>query len=406
MTKLACNVVSYLPDPKLLAAKFRPWHTEALLDQAAFLIERCLGDFKEYTELDYRWHQLESELEGAEKQLDTDWKCELQYSPLESDKAPAEEAVAQAAAEPETAAEPPEAGEEPPEGEEGKEPGEEAPAAEPEPEPDEDLPFSRRNLNLRAAALKRKRELSAPGRPLDVTERRDLALKRLCRDYEEAVDRAYVAYEGLRQYYGREELASPLSNEAETLAQSITTLCNWIRDARDWLNSYKLQEQAFTRSLSVRSFLNRSAWVQLKQARDSFSMKLQVPLDLFKGYENCRIVGVGASLVGEAGKVPWSVMLRLPEEAVYERTGQYVEVDQSGRPQCLLGRVENQRAGRAVEVGGTLSFLNASPICRTLQCGWSVDLYKPAGSGTETFNNLEDLVLEIYVVGVPQSSNK
>ena len=57
MTKLACNVVSYLPDPKLLAAKFRPWHTEALLDQAAFLIERCLGDFKEYSDLDYRWKQ-------------------------------------------------------------------------------------------------------------------------------------------------------------------------------------------------------------------------------------------------------------------------------------------------------------------------------------------------------------
>jgi hypothetical protein len=405
MTKLACNVVSYLPDPKLLAAKFRPWHTEALLDQAAFLTERCLGDFKEYSDLDYRWHQFETDLDNAERQLDLDWKCELQYSPLESDNAPAEEVEAEAAPEPE-AAEPPEAEEEPPaEGEEGQEPVEEAPLQEPEPEPEDDLPFSRRNLKLRAAGLKRKRELSAPGRPFALVEQRDLALKRLCRDFEEAVDRACVAQEGLKQFYGREELPSPLSNEAETLAQSITNLCNWIRDARDWLDSYKLQEQAFTRSLSVRSFLNRSAWVQLKQARDTFSIKLQIPLDLFKGYENCRIIGVGASLIGEAGKAPWSVMLRLPEEAVYERSGQYVEVDQSGRPQCLLGRVENRRSPHPVEMGGTLSFLNASPICRTLQCGWSVEIYRPTGSSTETFANLEDLVLEIHVVGVPQSSN-
>ena len=155
--------------------------------------------------------------------------------------------------------------------------------------------------------------------------------------------------------------------------------------------------------ISLRSLMNRNAWAVLKHSRESYSTKLQIPADLFRGHDNCRLRGVGAALVGEAGTVPWTFILRLPEEAVYERSGQSVEVDQSGRATCLLGRVESRRSVRPLEVCAATSWLNASPIGRSTAGGmWSLDILRPAGSSSESFGHLEDVILEIRAVGIPQ----
>ena len=384
MSKLACNIVSYRPDPDLLAARFRPCQVEVLLEQAATLIERCLQDFREYSSLNYDWHWFHSDLETQEKQLDLDKR-------REPEGGAAEEAGAA----------------------HGREDDDEPHVTTFAHSSDEkrteirlamaEAAFRKSSLELRAEGVQRKKELAAPGRPFAIDEQRDLTLKRLCRDYEEAVNRACVAEEGLRKIYGQVEVASPLPSEAETLGASITNLSIWIRNAMEWLIGYQQLEQSFTRTVSVRSLLNRSAWVQLKQARDSFSTKLQVPAELFRGYDNCRLRGVGAALIGEAGKVPWSINLRLPEEAVYVRSGRHVEVDQATLPVCLLGRVENRRSIHPVEMCGATSLINASPLGRLAPGGmWSLDIFKPAGANSESFGHLEDVVLEIYAAGAPQ----
>ena len=400
MSKLACNIVSYRPDPDMLAAKFRFWDVEALLDQAATLMDRCIVDFREYSSLDFAWNQFRTDLETQEKQLDLDMRCEAQYS------FGREEPVAEE--EPPPTGEPVEepAAEEPAAEEEGEpeEAVEAAPEPAPEPAPEAGtVSFAKRNLDLRAEALQRKKELAAPGRPFALDGQRDLVLKRLCRDYEEAVNRAVVAEEGLKKIYDHAGLSSPLPSEAEALGASITNLSMWIRDAIEWLEGYRQMEQAFTRVVSVRSIVGRHTWAQVKHARESFSLKLQVPVELFRGYDNCRLRGLAASLIGEAGTVPWSINLRLPEDAVYERSGQVVEVDQSALPSCYFGRVENRRSARPTEICGADTLNNASPIGGSGQRGfWSLEILKPLGAASETFGNVEDVVLEINVVGIPQ----
>lgn len=394
MSELACNIASYRPDPNMLAANFRLWHVEALLDQAATLIGRCLEDFRQYASLDYALHQFQSDLETQEKQLDLDKKrraegyfdrevataqnreSHLEASPLEESK---EEMRTRAV--------------------DAEEIGRQLAQA------TADASFRKSALEIRAEALQRKKELSAPGKPLALEEQRDLALKRLCRDYEQALNRACVAEEGLKHIYDHAEPTSPLQFADETLPASISNLAIWIRNCTEWLVRYQLQEQAFTRVVSVRSLLTRSTWVQLKQTRDSFSIKLQVPTDLFRGHDNCRMRGIGASLIGEAGTVPWSLTIRLPDEAVYERAGLSVEVDQSARPSCLLGRVENRRSVRPLELYGASSLINASPVGRSTPRGlWSLEIFKPAGASSESFSQLEDVLLEISAVGTPQKA--
>jgi hypothetical protein len=378
MRELACNIVAYRPDPAELAANFRPWHVEALLDQAATLIDRCRVDFTEYCSLDYAWNLFRTDLDTEERRLDSDKKkeAELAFGAAEDRTGSFEDLNANLE---DSKKEPQEAVSEP------------ASAR---------APQGSSRLELREQAVQQKKDLSAPGGPFALDGRRDLALQRLCRDYHEALNRAFVADRGLRDFYGHVEQASPVPPETEALAVSITTLTNWIRNSLEWLVSYRLREDGFTRVISVRSLLSRSAWVQLKQARDSFSTKLQIPASMFRDYDNCRLRGVSASLVGEAGTVPWSIVLRLPEEAMYARSGQEVEADQSSRSPCLLGRVENRRSPRAPETCGATSWIEASPIGRSNTAGlWSLDIFKPAGVSSETFSQVEDVVLEINVVG-------
>jgi hypothetical protein len=387
MSKLACNIVLYRPDPEMLAARFRYWHVEELLNQANVLINRCLEDFKEYSALDYEWNQFLVDLESQEK------KAGLYSPPTEKDIFDREVAAPQQA-EGEAEAQQP-LGEEILTLMETAEEGEAKVEA-------EEAPVIKSSLDLRAEAVQRKKELSAPGRPFALNERRDLALQRLCRDYEEAVNRACVAEEGLNKIYGQVGASSPLPSAAEQLGASITSLSTWIRNSTEWLAVNRLLEEPFTRVVSVRALLNRNAWALLKHSRDSYSLKMQVPVELFRGHDNCRVHGISAALVGEAGTVPWTVIVRLPDDAVYERSGLSVYTDQSDRPTCLLGHVE-RRSAHPAQVCGGRSLFNASPIGRSTPEGlWSLDIIKPVGATSESFHHLEDVVLEIRAVGKPQ----
>jgi hypothetical protein len=382
MSELACNIVLYRPDPALLAARYRHWQVEALLEQAAGLVERSLRELRDYCALDFAWHELEGDLEAQENKLGV-YRQVADQEVLAREvppPAPGEHPAAQAMV--------------------AREASESEASLEPHPAPAAPLKSS---LDCRVEALQRKRELSGPGGPFALNEQRDLALRRLCRDYEEAVDRACVAEQGLERCYGQSWTTRPLPSEAETLGVSISNLALWVRNAQQWLACRRLLEEPFTRAVSARALLNRNSWALLRHARDSFTMKLQIPVDLFRGHDNCRVRAVAAYLVGEAGTVPWSLALRLPEEAVYERSGQSFEVDQSARPGCLLGRVENRRVPQPPERGGRNGFRDASPIGRPTQGGlWSLELFKPAGASSETFSHLEDLVLEIDTVGLPR----
>jgi hypothetical protein len=130
----------------------------------------------------------------------------------------------------------------------------------------------------------------------------------------------------------------------------------------------------------------------------------EVPEELFKSHNNCRIRAVGASLVGEAGTVPWSISIRIPEKAIYERVAGVTEVDQSDLPSCLLGRVENRRASCPSQLCDS-TFVNASPIgVSTPEGAWSIEIFKPVGATSEAFDHLSDVIIEIDAVGIPREN--
>ncbi|GFO65816.1 hypothetical protein M1B72_01250 [Geomonas paludis] len=399
MSKLACNVVAYRPDPEMLAARFEPRQVEVLLEQAEGLLARAVTEFREYAALDRAWQELSHDLEILEQEL------ELDRRRVEGEEPAGEEEPAPEAAAAEEQGKAPE--EAPHEEAEGAAAAEGAPEEEVAEAPAAEEPLAVTSmLELRGESIRRRRELAGAGGPLALDEQRDLVLRRLCRDYEEGLNRVAVAEEGLRRIFGY-EVASPLSSWSETLGASLASNIIWTRNALEWLTLYQQGEQAFTRAFSVRALMNRNAWGQLRHARDSFSVRLQIPAELFQGFENCRFRGVSASLLGEAGGVPWSALVRLPEAAYYQRSGQRVEVDQRDLPQIILGRVENRRSVRRSEFCGMATHLNASPVGRPVNEGqWYVELLRPVGAASEQFAQVEDLVIEVKVSAVTQRTER
>ena len=62
------RVLQYRPDPSELKAKFRRWHVEALLNQAADLIEKCIDQLRDYSALNFAWNQFILDLETQENE--------------------------------------------------------------------------------------------------------------------------------------------------------------------------------------------------------------------------------------------------------------------------------------------------------------------------------------------------
>ncbi|MDU0459618.1 MAG: hypothetical protein RW306_12905 [Geobacteraceae bacterium] len=425
MSAIMYRIFDYQPDPKVLSAKFRRWHVEALLNQSADLIEKGLAELREYCSLNSAWRQLSIELDAQEKTLVLD-KSRLSYfdrdeeiarirkSYLDDTQTELGGSVFHAdklynfqVGEGQGLAGWTRAGQN------MQEKHIEARARAMDHQltdchikwGTDDSMYNKSKLNIHEVAIKLKRELTAPGQALALEWQRDLVYERLKQIHEDAYNRSCVAMKGLEQIYGY--VAPPLPPSNKSIEAAISELANWIRTSIEWLVAYGQLDQAFTRVISIRSLLDKDVWDQLSESDDQFSVSLQIPSKLFTNHDNVRLRGIAATLLGKAGVIPWSLLIRLPQKAIYQRSGERVKFDQSDLPHCLLGRVENRQSYRPIEVCGLIALANASPIGQTTgedtkgdEGLWIVKIDRPSGT-SESFSKIDDILLEINAVGIP-----
>lgn len=220
--------------------------------------------------------------------------------------------------------------------------------------------------------------------------------KRLKRDFEDAFNRLFQAHEGLKLIYGFDvNLPNKTSNP-------ISDFSLWNRQAIEFLVAYQQLDQAFTRAISVRTLLSKDDWNALETKPVQFSLNSK----LFIHHENVRFRGIGASIIGKAGLIPWSIKISLPKKAIYIRGGIPVHVDQNEFSSCLIGVVENRNSVRPMEYCGAVSLMNLSPIGDEEFNGkglWEIILEKPE-KFSEMFLDIDDIILEINVVAQPKST--
>ncbi len=398
------KLIEYNPTLDSLAIKFRKWHVESLLNQSADLLEKCLSELGSYISLDISWYQLNSELSAAEKEVDIDQSKIQDQLFLQRDanlldlKKAYFKTTDKLANTPERILE-------------------EATLKKQRGWADEDEKEVSAKVNDREVRLKLKRSLTTPGNEFDLLTQRDEASRRFTQSYKDAYDRLTVASEGIKEIYGDLPILSfperkpHIPNEEADKGKRIFPRCEthfltdlviWTRIAIESLIAYQQREQGFTRVFSVRSLLGEENWKKLEKEE----MVLNFPEKEFI-HKNVRMRGIAATIVGDAGKVPWSLILKVPQKARYVRDDRNYFIDQSTLPLCLLGRVENRQSSRPIEVAGLISLMNASPIGDNPQdevtANWLIKLLKPVNN-SENFPQINDLLIELYAVGVPASS--
>jgi len=231
----------------------------------------------------------------------------------------------------------------------------------------QDTQYNNDMLEDRKADLSRRQTAVAPGGVLSPFLRDDFIAARLDNSYGDAVDRACVAQQGLKTIYDfvvPDQMLPPPDDQEIDVRVSAVAL--WIRRATEWLVAYQQLDQAFTRVLSIAA-LSGNKWDDRLKATEQFRVSIQISRESFADHENVRLRGIGATILGDAGVIPWPAIVRLPKRAVYVRSAQPAKVDQSDLPVCLLGRIENKKSFRAPELCGLISLTRPAESAVELQ---------------------------------------
>jgi hypothetical protein len=424
MTAEVVALLSYRPEEDELVARFRYWHVESLLNQAAELVDRCLGEMREFKSLDFAWHQLRLDYEEERKSLElataqaSVFERELaaaksrrnyfngtdpalveieklasaQYKHLETSIGYSAEFIRSAQNIHEQSIE------------------RASQATDREVNDkriawgEQDVEFNKARLKAEGELLDKREHLLGPGQPLDLGGQANLVLRRLTRDYEDALNRACVAEEGLNTIYAPGFPERPIPADKLPLDETVEHVAAWVRNAIEWIVAYQQLDQSFTRVVSLRAAVGEPQWTKVGAEDERVTLSVRLSDELFGAHDNVRLRAIGASLVGDVGVVPWTCVVSAPAEAAYLRAGVRFPVGQTDIPSCLLGRVENRDSRRPVEMCGAISLMNASPLGQATSGGaWTVDIIRPAGT-RESFQKLEDVLLEISVVGRPRGA--
>lgn len=414
------HILSYNPSVRNLKSRFRFWHVESLLNQAADLTDRCLIELKEYNELRYSLTQLNIELFSIEQGLQFDnarldinerdfiiatIKKELYdqtqseianvvgvsqtlsnrapNSNLEVEKAAvnlAQSKLVQIQREFDTTLN-----------------NKQLEYAE------SDKIYNNNLQGLKQQIYNIKKQESLNNGSLDFKSQLDIIFERMQKSLEFARDRVEVAFLGLKCIYGYElELPTIYKNNND---KTIHELSKWIRDSIEFLVSYQQLDQSFTRMISLFSLMTKKQKSDLKQSTQYFQFYVRVPNYLFEGHDNVRLRGIGGCLHGKVGIIPWSIEVEVPEKAIYRRSGKYFLINQKELPVCLLGRIENRNSLRNIELCGAISLMNASPFAQLESDGamgteglWMFTLKKPENTN-ESFGEIEDIIIELSLIG-------
>lgn len=255
-------------------------------------------------------------------------------------------------------------------------------------------------------AYQMRRELENEEGNMNYERQKIFCYTRLSRNYSDCLDRALVAEEGLFMIFGislQPNIRSLMEGEPDLYLNRVNILYNWIYEQIEFLTAYSQLDQSFTICIPLRGIIPPSIFESMKNSDNNWSTTFEIPQHFFPtaSHSAIRFKGVGAYLVGNVGKIPWSMKLKLPSAAVYIWPENRSQVDQSQLPSALLGRVENRNSTRSIEYAGAISLNNASPVGASeggAGTEWHVSISRP-NSVSESFQNIEDIVIELSLTG-------
>jgi hypothetical protein len=431
------TIASHISDTKSLE-RFRFWHVEPLLNQAADLLNRCLKDQSEYNSLRaqaslLQWDidRLDAEQSIDESKLNQGWldvepnilqleiggregtrgehqqvinhfvswqrsnpdSTELHGAYFNSGGQVQQAIIAQKRLELEIAVK-----------------NEQKKWAE------QDRNFRLKSITDKRKFIGQKQALMVEGGPLDYRGQCTRIGKRIERDFTDAYDRLRIAAEGLELLYGCPKSLIQLlpinQKKDEDAFLSIDGCVQWARDAIRWLVAFSQLDQEFTLIVSLKQSVGQIEWdrsITSAAKQGQLHLRFIVPTNKLDNHTYVRLRGMSAFIEGPNSKDDtWSGIISLPKDAFsyhLDDMGSKIikDVSQIDLPRCYLGRIESRTSPRSPEINGLVSLMNASPLGKDgSQYGeWDIFLDAPISRGKSYFKDLSDVEVELHLVGRP-----
>lgn len=426
------------PDEADAEARFRSWHVEPLLNQAAELLERCLRDKLTHDSLRAQSAQqslaltLDDELLKLDERILTnrpdgrtpeiDWQiARLQYSyDIQMGLRSEQDAIRQNLEEARDrylSNKPGAKGSDPEYaqywaatrqqtvqiGEHDRAAGDTGYALA---AAQADAATTRLTLAARRAAFKRRDDLTRNGGPLDYSAQASRIEARVERDFRDAVSRLHVAAKGLRVIYGRElELAEIWLPTATT--GLLETAVRLVREEIRFLAAFAQLDQVFSVCHSLRTGVSPPVWQNFVSGAKELAFEL--PEALLTRHTRARVRGLSCVALLKDQLHEWlSLEVSMPTDAAMLIPGSQsgvaiVPISQHDAPACTLGRISDYRSTMQPDVCGMISLMNLSPLSArpiskmSKSHAWKARVRRPPVDP----RLCEDLILEVRLTGRP-----
>lgn len=202
--------------------------------------------------------------------------------------------------------------------------------------------------------------------PLALIEQFASMERQMARDFYDAEARLIAGKGGLDTYFGYSDTDSvaPLPLR-DTPQASPPAYIEWTRFAMSWLTLFSQNNQAITELMSVRD-TSQTDWPDiLEKLSVDGAVKIQLNWHGGRVREYCypRLIGLSATLISDDYKGVLQLHVSMPTRCIIPKTKLTAAViDQATRPTCFLGRVRDINSVRSVEIGGSSSLRNTSPL--------------------------------------------
>lgn len=424
------GLIGYKPTSDSLG-RFRKWHVESLLNQAADLLDRCLRDRSQYNDLRFRWEQLEferKETEQSQALLDEQVKAGMLTVEIDkldkevSEKNADDAAHAAIVADLEAHYRPT-----------GNPQAHGLRAIWRQGELSKkinlldagikgmQLSWEQKSKNFREKSIESAKEIRRQKTDemkgegaFNLKEQFRMLAESITRDFKDAYDRMRVAYDGLVMFYAFDRHAGhqppPTLNPNTDRFGPIDASVLWTREAIRWLIAFGQLDQGWTYSFSVRALVGDAEWGKaVGHGKTEADFTFILPRALFDSHTFVRMRGMSMFAVGDKLFLPLSASARLPRRAISHQiwavgASTYTSIDQTALPNCYWGRVETRSSPRMPDVVGLVSLMNASPISDTdfkTDGNWEVRIRTINAPGAD-LDGLTDLHVELSLTGKPK----
>lgn len=235
-----------------------------------------------------------------------------------------------------------------------------------------------------------------------VDEQIEALEKSIKEDFQDAFNRAEVAQQGIRLIYGSDASEPKVSGLPTKGALGDLSLLDgvtlWVREAIRWLTTVRQLDQEFTLLVSMKRVLGETAFTSLVDALKSgnaheckFALSAKdVPTHRFVRFRGMRAATVDC-------KATLQGVLWFPRLAYSTQWSGDVEVQQDEVPPCLLGRIDDRSQGRPPDLLSPGALVNVSPFGDTKGPAGQFRLRLSAVSAVES---VADVYLEFFLVGI------